>query len=262
MNLIKKAKYGLTIYNSKDIWVGKSIERYGEYSENEVLLFKLMIKENETVIDIGANTGCHTLAFSKFVGKKGKVYAFEPERHNFYTLCGNISLNSITNTFCYNKAIGNRYGQIKVIETSEIIIENYGGIDLTTDWSKEPSYDVDIIKLDNYIFDSINFIKVDVEGMEIDVILGAQNQIQKFKPYLYLEYDREDKQKDLLELLKKLNYKCLLHTPALFNENNYYQERENVFMNEKGGQIGSQNIFCYHESIAKPYCVHALPEIS
>ena len=65
MNLIKKSLYGLMIYNNSDIWVGRSIEKYGEYSESEVQVFRDFIKPGFAILDVGANTGSHTIAFSR-----------------------------------------------------------------------------------------------------------------------------------------------------------------------------------------------------
>src|ERR1019366_7938506 len=105
MYLVRRCKYGLMMYNRKDIWVGRSLEVYGEFSENEVKLFREIVKPGNTVIDVGANIGTHTVAFSRLVGS-GVVVAFEPERTAFYALAGNLALNNIRNTFCFQQAIG------------------------------------------------------------------------------------------------------------------------------------------------------------
>jgi hypothetical protein len=64
MNLIKKCRYGLMIYNNSDIWVGRSIEKYGEFSESEVQVFQDILKPGHVVLNLGSNIGCHTIAFS------------------------------------------------------------------------------------------------------------------------------------------------------------------------------------------------------
>ena len=65
MNVIKQCKYGLTMFNSNDMYVGRSLDKYGEYAEGEIDLFKELIKEGDTVYDVGANIGSHTLAFAE-----------------------------------------------------------------------------------------------------------------------------------------------------------------------------------------------------
>ena len=102
MNTIQRCRYGLMIYNRKDIYQGKSFENFGEYSEEESLLYKKFIKEGNTVYDIGANIGSFTLLFSRLVGNNGGfVLALEPERHNFYTLCGQKMFVSGNAFVCY-----------------------------------------------------------------------------------------------------------------------------------------------------------------
>jgi hypothetical protein len=83
MNLLKKCRYGLTIYNNIDMWVGRSIEKYGEYSESEVQVFRDIIKQGDVVLDVGANIGCHTMAMSRLVGHGGIVFSYEPETQQF-----------------------------------------------------------------------------------------------------------------------------------------------------------------------------------
>jgi hypothetical protein len=90
MNLLKKCRYGLFIYNTKDIWVGRSLEKYGEFSEAEVQVFSRCINPGAVILDIGANIGCHTIALARLTGPAGMVFAYEPERTNFVTLCGKV----------------------------------------------------------------------------------------------------------------------------------------------------------------------------
>ena len=96
-NAVVKGKYGYVVFNKNDRFIGQSIEKYGDYCEHEVALFKQICHPGNVVIDVGASIGPHTLALSRLVGNGGRVYAFEPQRIVFQTLCANIALNSITN---------------------------------------------------------------------------------------------------------------------------------------------------------------------
>jgi len=68
------------IYNKNDMYVGKSLELYGEFSEGEVDLFRQLVHQGDTVLEIGANLGAHTLVLAQLAGEGGCVYAFEPQR--------------------------------------------------------------------------------------------------------------------------------------------------------------------------------------
>lgn len=237
-NKLVKAKYGYCLYNTNDIYVGQSIERYGEFSESEVALFAQICKLNDTVIEVGANIGTHTLVFSQLVGAKGVVYAFEPQRIVFQTLCANMALNSITNVFACQSALGKRRGHVFIPLIDYAKKYNYGGVSVDDAQSGEK---VRLEKLDDYMdeIENVKLIKIDVEGMELDVLKGAKQMIQKYMPYMYIENDRIDKSKSLLKHINSLGYKMYWHLPRLYNPANFAENKTNIF-----GNIVSVNLLC------------------
>ena len=252
MNLIKKCRYGLMIYNNSDIWVGRSIEKYGEFSESEVQVFQDILKPGHVVLNLGANIGCHTIAFSRLVGPNGVVFSYEPERNNFTTLAGNIAINNLRNVYAFQKAVGSTSGLIAVPEINIEKTVNFGGLSLIHDYSGSSHYPVPLIKLDECNFIKCNLIKIDVEGMEKLALQGSQETIKKNKPILYVENDREEKSKDLIEYIKSLDYIVYKHLAPLFNPNNYFGDKENIFVNENNALIVSSNLYCHHKSIDSP----------
>jgi len=75
-NAVVKAKYGYVVYNKNDIYIGKAIEKYGEFSEAEAVLFKQICKPDDLVIEVGANIGTHTQLLSQLVqSQEGGVLA-------------------------------------------------------------------------------------------------------------------------------------------------------------------------------------------
>ena len=184
MNLLKKCRYGMMIYNNSDIWVGRSIEKYGEFSESEGQVFRDSIKPGGVVLDIGANIGCHTVAFSRLVAPTGVIFAYEPERNNFAALAGNVALNNITNVYTFQKAIGSTSGMIAVPELDLQKTVNFGGLSLSHDYSNGVHYPVPLITLDECKFVRCDFIKMDIEGMEKLALQGAEETIKTCKPIL------------------------------------------------------------------------------
>lgn len=77
-NVVKECRHGKMIYNKNDMYIGRSLDRYGEYSEGEVDLFRQIVHQGDTVLEVGANLGAHTLALALLVGEGGCVHAFEP----------------------------------------------------------------------------------------------------------------------------------------------------------------------------------------
>ena len=255
MNRIRDCRYGTMIYNDKDQWVGLSLERYGEFSEGEVQLFREVIKPGSTVLDIGANIGCHTVVFSKLVAPGGVVLAFEPERVNFNTLAGNLAINNLLNVYVFQQAVGASPGLIAVPELDHELTDNVGGLSLCTDYSSVQNYSVHRITLDQLRLPRVDFIKIDIEGMEKSALEGSRETISRCKPLLYVEDDRPDKSDALFETLKSMDYVLYKHAPPLFNPHKFDQVAENFFLKRKeDGYINyvSFNLFCHHKSITCP----------
>ena len=227
LNDFKRTRYGNMLYNKHDVYIGRSIEHYGEYSYGEAQLFEVLARPGNTVVDVGANIGCHTLCLAQTVGEQGKVYAFEPQRLVFQTLCANMAMNSITNAYCYHAAAGKVAGMINIPVLDYGKENNYGGLGLEADYPEGES--VARLVIDDLHLSACHFIKIDVEGMEIDVLEGACNTINTHTPLLYVENDRRDKSPALLDFILKAGYRVYWHMPALFNPNNYYANKNNIF---------------------------------
>ena len=95
---LKRCRYGWMLFPIGRIYVGKCLELYGQYSEGEVALMRMLLRAGDTVIDIGANIGALTVPMSQLVGEKGHVYAIESDAETFNVLCANLALNGIVNT--------------------------------------------------------------------------------------------------------------------------------------------------------------------
>jgi FkbM family methyltransferase len=226
-NRIKKCRYGMMLFNPKDIYVGKSFDLYGEFSEGEVSLFRDLLVESATVLDIGANIGAHTVFFAQMVGIGGTIHAFEPQRLLFQTLCANMALNSLPNVHCYYAAVSDKCGSILVPPLDPHTEQNFSGLSLLSESDKGD--EVDCITVDTLELSGCDFIKIDVEGMELDVIRGALQTIRRFSPILYVENDRPSKSPLLVRYLAGLNYDLYWHLPPLYNPDNYFGNKENIF---------------------------------
>jgi protein-L-isoaspartate O-methyltransferase len=90
---IKRTRYGLMAYNINDVYLGRSLDVYSEYSLGETDLFAKLIRPGSMVLDIGANIGAHTLYFAQAVGPGVGVVAIEPQRAVYQLLCAKLALN-------------------------------------------------------------------------------------------------------------------------------------------------------------------------
>jgi FkbM family methyltransferase len=237
-NKLVKARYGYCLVNENDQYIGQSIIQYGEFSELEANLFKQICNSGDVVIEVGANIGTHTQVLSNLVGSKGKVFAFEPQRIVYQTLCANVALNSMKNVYTYEMALGKSPETIFIPPIDYENKGNFGGMSIYGFTEGEA---VKKEKLDSFLseIDSVKLIKIDVEGMEGEVLYGASKLIEKFQPLLYVENDRQEKSKELIELIDSFGYDLYWHLPKLFNKDNFFKNTANIFSN-----IVSVNMLC------------------
>jgi FkbM family methyltransferase len=231
------------IYNHKDVWQGKSFDVYGEYSEEEVRLYTKVLKPDDTVIEVGGNIGSLMVPLARIV-HAGIVMTFEPERTAFYALAGNIAINNLRNVFCYQQAMSSTTGVLNVPELDLVKTNNFGGLELDKDYSNCPHYPVGVNTIDNLGVQKCGLIKIDVEGMELGVLEGAVNTLDKMSPHLIVEDDREEKSVALRDFIRSKGYKMYLHCAPFFNPNNWKGVSENVF-----GNVISMNLFCHKREI-------------
>ena len=240
-NRLGRGRHGLMLYNRNDQDIGRSLDRYGEFSQGEVELFRQVVQPGQTVVEVGANIGAHTLVFSQLVDPTGKVYAFEPQRLVFQSLCANMALNSRTNVHCIQAAVGPAPGQVLVPVLDCEAENNFGGLSVEGHPSGEK---VQLVTIDGMDLPQCALVKVDVEGMELKVLRGAVETIDKFKPVLYVENDRGEHSPALIQWLQERDYLMYWHCPPLFNAANYYGNKKNAF-----GHTVSVNMLCLHRSV-------------
>lgn len=242
-NVTKPCRHGLMLFNPKDAYVGRSLDLYGEFSEGEIELFRQVVRAGDVVVEVGANLGALTVPLANLVTPTGRVFAFEPQRIVFQELCANAALNSLTNVVARNEAVGAAPGVLAVPMLDYTHAANYGGLPLGPDagWAgKEnvPLEEVPVVTIDSLKLLRCRLLKIDVEGMEADVLAGAKDTVARCRPLLYVENDRAEKAEKLVEAMRGLGYQLYWHTPPLFLPNNFRNSSENVF-----GNILSFNVF-------------------
>ncbi len=151
------------------------------------------------VVDVGSSYGSFALALSKVVGERGKVHAFEPQRIIFNMLAGAVALNSIMNVYCYNMAVGARDGRIEIPQFQYKGRQlSFGSIEFGPD-QKQPleqarQHDPDRVEyvplttLDRFEFARLDLMKIDAEGMEMEILDGADQTIRRCRPIMFVEY--------------------------------------------------------------------------
>lgn len=154
----------------------------------EALLRKIdqYISTNAVILDIGANIGNHSLYFAKVLG--AEVYAFEPVAKTFMILEKNVKINSLENQIhLYNCAIGESNSNASIASFNP---NNLGGTALKL----SDEGDIKVMSLDSNMsdFPKIDFIKIDTEGFEYQVLLGAINLIRRDRPTIFVEIEPDN----------------------------------------------------------------------
>lgn len=233
------ARHGRMVVLATDTYVSRSLVEYGEYAPGELALLSQLIGPSSHVVEVGAHIGALTLPLAK-ICREGRVYAFEPQQRLFQMLCTNMIINGITNVRAHPTALGRGRGLWSQPEIDYERPNNFGGISFVSDpHSSESSEWVGIAQLDDFRIEHCNLIKIDVEGMECDVLRGADATISRLRPVIYLENDRANRQQEVIETVDKLGYISYWHPVALFDPQNYHGNKDDVF-----GNVASLNMLC------------------
>lgn len=179
------AQIALSLPDAQDDYVQRVILRNRQFYEARLLNTVQsmgLIKSADTVCDIGANIGNASVFFGKVLGAK-RVLAFEPQAHCYATLSRNLELNALTDAQAYNCMVGRTSGR------GELTRFNPRNLGATT-FAPVKNGPVPMVALDDLIeaeeLHGLTFIKIDVEGMHMDVLLGATKVIKAFKPALWV----------------------------------------------------------------------------
>lgn len=193
------------------------LERFGEWSETEVDLYRDILSADSNVIEVGTHIGSHTIPISR-ICCNGKVVAYEAQRVMHAVLSANLMLNCRTNVIAKH-ACGwdeNTVLELEICDYSESW--NYGNYSVEKGYSDEnrftgttsrdyvPAYRIDD---DPHVAElpTVDLFKLDTEGAEVRVIEGAIETIRKHKPAIYVEAVDRSIPMSAREILEPLGYK-------------------------------------------------------
>jgi FkbM family methyltransferase len=160
---------------------------YGTWEPEVVNVISKSVSPGMTALDLGSYGGFFTLLLSQLVGPKGRVIAFEPLPANFRVLEENVRLNSIENVTVERLAVSSQSGEFRLDVPS---LESPLLAGPFQDEDDRGTTLVPATSLDDYIFQKetrVDFIKIDVEGAEDDVLRGAQRTLATFHPTMVIE---------------------------------------------------------------------------
>jgi FkbM family methyltransferase len=172
-------------------------------------------KQGDIVVDIGAHMGRYTIISSKRVGTNGKVVAIEAHPGNFEMLNRNIKLNQLTNVIPLNYAVYSKETKIKLYLPEEdsgftiynTIMSNRAGTEDKFVEVNANTLDC-LLQLNQIREEEVNWVKIDVEGAEFEVLKGATNVLTNSKDIaLLIEIHGPDNYRPILNFLSLYNFK-------------------------------------------------------
>jgi len=217
-NVIISSDYGPIIVNNNDRYIVPQIKLDGYWDAGGIDFIKKLLEiqfKTRPVItfyDVGANIGTHALALGKTYGDRIMIRAFEPQRLMFHMMCGTLAINGLTNTYAYHHAVSDVDGVELRFELPDYgKTNNFGGLEIipakisdNQDMIKKGFESVKTITIDSF-HEKVDFIKLDVEGMEHKALMGALNTIQSHRPICQVETVKTDAD-FVIEFFRAKNY--------------------------------------------------------
>ena len=221
---IIETQFGKILINKNDKFIGKSFldQKYWGLQDIEVISkiveFKCKKKNMIVFYDVGANIGTHSIALSNIFKNKIKIKAFEAQSNIFKMFNQSIKINNLSNIKLYHNAVSDKNDEVIRINLPDYSKpNNFGGLELYKPFQNSDNAqiqksgifeDVKTIKLDNFN-EEVDFIKIDVEGMENLVLKGSKNLIFNYRPFLFMELLKSNLE-EILNFFKNKDYNIYL----------------------------------------------------
>lgn len=226
-------RWGLCKFFGKDEYVGRSMYYYGEYNPDETEM--ILSLAGGRCLDIGANIGVISQAL---LHEGFQVDAFEPQPEVYKLLVENMK--AVGGMLSHNlTAVGASAGIAAMPKVYYSGKGNFGGLGIG-DKSIYGTYEVPVVTIDSYLYNDVGFMKIDVEGYELEVLQGATETINRCKPIMYIEDDRGNRSVKLRAYIRELGYDIEEHKPTLYRENNFFGLKKNVW----DRNYASHNLIC------------------
>jgi FkbM family methyltransferase len=187
---------------SLDDYVGRAAFYVGDLDRKISILIDRFVRPGDTVLDIGANIGLVSLRLSKRVGRKGTVHAFEPNPAIAERLASSLEINGISNVHLHRVALGEADGSLPLT----VPAGNAGAASLLTGTRHGKTVQVPVRRLDDFGVGPIDFVKMDVEGFEGNVLRGASKILSSNRPRVIL-FEQNDPSGDSIPLLEQAGYR-------------------------------------------------------
>jgi FkbM family methyltransferase len=215
--VLASSEHGTMIVNRLDyraidgsgvIGVAFQILESGSFDIREVKLALELLRlrhkyygDGAVAFDCGANIGVHTIEWAKMMTGWGSVIAIEAQERIYYALAGNIAINNCFNAIAVHGAVSAESGVMQIPTPNYLVPGSFGSLELRqssrNEYIGQPVdyrnlVNVRKLALDEYNLPRVDLIKIDVEGMEMEVLQGAARSIERSRPVMLIEKIKTD----------------------------------------------------------------------
>jgi FkbM family methyltransferase len=174
--------------------IGWHIGFFGSYEPELRNIMRVVLPPDGIAIDVGANAGWHALLMARLVGPRGRVLAIEPNPSVREHLLRNVRLNRLAHIEVVACAVAESERTLSFLAPDGNDPTSASGHVLAEENENSGSIRVEANTLDNIVaqkqVERLDLVKIDVEGFEWPVLQGAENTIERFRPYIVFEFDR------------------------------------------------------------------------
>ena len=190
-----------------DILNSSSFDRPGvDFALGLLKLRRQYYGDGVRAIDCGANIGVFTVEWARAMTGWGSVIAIEAQEPVFYALAGNIAINNCFNARAILACASDKVGVMKVPILDYSRPASFGSVEVKKreqpefigqkiDYSDQATAEIPCLTLDSLNLERADLIKVDVEGMEQEVLAGSINLVRHKRPVVLVEFIKSDKDK-------------------------------------------------------------------
>jgi FkbM family methyltransferase len=174
-----------------------NIAKHVPAEEHLVDYFNKLIKPTDVIVEGGVHVGVHTVRFSQ-LANQGHIYSFEASRRNYNLASLTLQNNNIENVTLYNQALYSKNTTMYLAESWTPDQDSITGTPTNTS--------IDAVTIDSLQLPKVDFIKLDIEGGELDALHGAAQTLIQHKPIITFEYLEHLGHKSPISFLKENGY--------------------------------------------------------
>jgi len=225
IDYIPQLKLGLQLECDPKNYIDRFVLANGFWEPLVVSALSAMVGPGDVCVDVGANAGYISVVMARLVGSTGRVLSFEPNEEVVRKFRRNVALNQEIRPSVELHAVGLGKNVSRMFVAPDTGV-GIGSAGLADSASEGTTNAVQVLTLDSFNLSRLDCMKVDVEGMELDVLMGADRTIKRFLPNIVFETFTmlsPDKHKPIEDYLRSLGYRiyCINARSGQFDEISY-----------------------------------------